>query len=250
MAIEKNNLRRVPRLVGWTLLLCCVAVGYGCATSQKVNIEVLETCKTKTFKLGVVKAAGSTAIPFEGSRISEKKRALEKIPIEDVCQTLHEKYALKIDTNISKVPNVVKERTGSSGTSQLSGQTGFSINLQPTTENAYYGNLEYDNASTLWLMLGGNSKVTNENGVPDVVNLTYSMEDDPVPFSFRTRFLYSIRIKSSGQDVLGIKGIVDTIPTPNNGLVLDPNGLWDEYVKYAGRINDALKRDLAEAPKR
>ena len=231
------------------LLFIFILTVTGCATSQKVNLDVLEACKAKQFKLGVVKAAGVGIMGIVGSAyVSEKKKALSKIPIEEICSTLNNTYFLKIDTNVDRTPKIVKERYGNNGmppSHAAKPGLSLSINLQPETENAYYGNLEYDNASTIWLMLGGNSKINNENQVPDVVNVTYALEH--IAFGFKLRFHYAINVKSSGKDVLSLKGIVETISTPKNGLIIDEAGVWKEYVKYAAHINDALKRDLKEA---
>lgn len=249
MSNKYIEVRSLLCLLILSALLFISLVASGCATSQRVNLEVLEASKAKTFKLGVVKAAGSLpSIPFAGSsHLSAKEKALARIPIEDICATLKEEYALQIDTNVDRTPKVVKERSGN-GTAPPPTRAGFTINLQPTTENAYYGNIEYDNASTIWLMLGGNSKTKNDQDVPEIMNVSYGFE--VAPFTFKAYFLYAITIKSSGKDVLSLTGIVETIPLPMKGLIIDEDGIWNEYVEYATRINNALKRDLLKTTKK
>jgi hypothetical protein len=223
----------------------------GCTTSQKVNLSVLEGCKNKTFKLGVVKAAVNCQTTPFGPDIEQKKKALARIPIEEICSTLNEQYALKIDTNVDRSPRVVEESFGSGETypaTPVSGGLHLSIHLRPTTENAYYGNLIYDNSSTFWLMLGGDTKTNNDEAVPDVVNVTYWMENQA--FSFKTKLLYSIHMKSSGQDVLALTGIVESVPIQMGLFSEQKADSWDVYIEYAGHIKEALERDLTEAAKK
>lgn len=235
-----------------TIFLCSfIFIITGCATPQKVNLSILEGCKNKTFKLGVVKAAVNCETTPFGPDIEQKKKALARIPIEEICSMLNEHYALKIDTNVDRSPRVVEEAFGSGEPyppTSVSGGMHLSIHLRPTTENAYYGNLTYDNSSTFWLMLGGDSKTSNDEAVPDVVNVTYWMENQA--FSFKTKLLYSIHVKSSGQDVLALTGIVEIVPI-QMGLFGDQKGdSWDLYIEYAGHIKEALERDLIEAAKK
>ena len=221
----------------------------GCSTSQKINHDVLTECANKNFKLGVVKSAGSLpTLPILGANnIDSKQKALSLIPIEEICSTLNSSFSINIDANVDRTPRTVKERVDDRGmppSHPSKPGASFNLKLQASTENVYYGNLEYDNASTIWLMLGGDSKTVNDESVPDVVNVTYVMET--VPLGFKLRFRYLINVKSSGKDVLTLKGIIDSISTPKKGLIIDVAGVWEEYVKHAPMINDAIKRDLAK----
>lgn len=237
-----------PQVAKSVFLLFVMLVINGCA-AQTVKVGNLDALKGKTFKLGVVKAAGSppSALPFADTRIFFKNKALQRVPIDDVSSTLAERFAIAIDTSVDKGPHVVEE--GAEGTSAPLPKPGVSVNLKPAIENAYYGTLEYGDSNRFWMMMGGSAKIKNEEDFPDVMNLTYSMEQ--ASLGFETRFLYFIKVKSSGQDVLEINGVVATIRTPTHGgIIFNEEGIWDEYVKHAGDINDALKRDLAAVAQR
>ena len=80
------------------------------------------------------------------SGIEYKKKALDNVPILEICSILRDKYSITIDANVNKTFRDVKEGMGYGGAP--SNNPGFFIRLQPSTENAYYGNLEYENAST------------------------------------------------------------------------------------------------------
>lgn len=239
------------RLLILSISISVALVISGCATAQKVNLEALNAAKAKPFELGVIKSAGSFSAIGVGwpSHIKEKEKALARIPIEEICATLKEQYSLQIDTNLDRTPKVVLERIGNGIAPPPSTRAGLSLslNMHPITENAYYGNLEYDDTSALWLMFVGNSKTKNDQDVPDVVNVTYGLE--VASLGFKVRFLYAINVKSSGKDVLSLKGIVETISMPRKGVLYDEDSVWNEYVHYASNINDALKRDLVGASK-
>jgi len=247
MSIHHLGFMKATKLSSVLLLLLLFVVS-GCATSQKVSSGLLEESKTKTFKIGVIKTAihGQTT-PFNlgSTYIEKKKEALMRIPIEDICDTLGEYYSLKIDANVDKAPRILVERGDGSPASSPSST--FSITPYPTSENAYYGNLEYDNPGQAWLNFRGNTKIVNGDTFPDVINITYWMDLSSVPF--KTRFLYAIYAKSSGKDVLELKGIVATVPRETGWFGVQKSKGWDEYVNHAGQVNEALKRDLAEMSK-
>jgi len=242
--------RPASRKVLAAMLLCItVFIVSGCASPQKIDTALLESCKPKTFQVGVVKTGGQQSIPlpFGSTHITQKTAALTKIPINEICSTLGDRFSLKINTEVDRTPKVVKERDRNvGGPPGSNGGATFSVQLQPVTENAYYGNLRYDNSSSLYLMLGGSPATINERGIAETVNVTYSMEYQP--FSFKLVFLYEISVQSSGQDVIRLNGTVKEISAPMKGLFCDENAAWDAYVQYADQINSALARDLMPVP--
>jgi hypothetical protein len=203
---------------------------------------LLEQNKSKTFKLGIVKAAGNPMVGIWGSSYIEyKKKALNNVPIAEICSILSSKYSITIDANVDKTVKVIKEAMGS-GTPPGGTQPGvnYSVALKRPIENAYYGNLEYENASTPGLMFGSSSQIINKKEFPDVVNVTYWL--DP---GMKQSFLYDINITSSEQEILKMHGIVGSFVP--DGQVDPMVASYDSYVDYAGRISEALKRDLLEA---
>jgi hypothetical protein len=225
-------------------LITIVSTGCTATTYQNVDTALLEQNKNKTFKLGLVKAVGDPIAGMWGSSgIEYKKKALENVPIAEICSILSTKYSITIDSNVDKTSKAVKEAMGSYGPDYgryPSGNRGlsFSVNLQPSIDNAYYGNLEYDNASTLGIMVGTSSKIINNKEFPDVVNVTYSVDHSMLKESF----YYNIDITSSEQEILKMRGLVGSTPATGS-----QEGSWNSYADYAGHISEALKKDLLEA---
>jgi hypothetical protein len=245
MTARKDNLIKVQILMV-TILCFVIFIVAGCSTSQKVNFDVLQECKNKTFKIGVVKTgAGGGVVPF--GYIEQKQEALARIPIDEICSTLNERYALNIDTNVDRSAKVVKEPSAGGAPPHRVGG-GFSINIKTPAENAYYGNLEYANTNSALLLLGRNSTINNAQAFPDIVNVTYWMDSNK-DLGLKTSFLYSIHVKSYGKDVLVLKGIVASVSSQTGWFGTLKAGGWDAYIEYAGQINEALKRDLDEASK-
>jgi hypothetical protein len=98
------------------IIFCLIQIiSAGCATShQKVDTALLEQNKGKTFKLGIVKAAVGPSFDSEGSHygpryIEHRKKALENIPVAEICSILTRAYPVAIDANVDKSAKVVKE---------------------------------------------------------------------------------------------------------------------------------------------
>ena len=228
------------------ITFCLITIiSTGCAaTYQNVDAALLEQNKSKTFKLGIVKAVGeSKAGIFGSSGIEYKKKALENVPISEICSILSSKYSITIDATVDKTSKAVKEARDGYGPPSGGNRPGVTIIVHPTIDNAYYGNLEYDNASILGILIGfSRSQIINNKDFPDVVNVTYSVEH-----GFKETYHYDINISSSGQEILKAHGIVGSVTTPGSTLLDSPEACWNSYVDYAGRISEALKRDLLEA---
>jgi hypothetical protein len=88
-------------------------------------------------------------------------------------------------------------------------------------------------------MFGSNSQIINKKEFPDVVNITYSVEHGLLKESY----YYDINIQSSEQDLIKMHGIVASVPTPG-----DQPAIWNSYADNAGRIAEALKRDILALP--
>lgn len=236
-----RNLMVLPYRIAITFCLIAI-ISTGCATTyQTVDAALLEQNKSKTFKLGIVKAAGNPMVGIWGSSYIEyKKKAIDNIPIAEICSMLSSKYSITIDANVDKTVKVIKEAMGSgppSGGTQPG--VNYSVTLKRPIENAYYGNLEYENAGTLGLMFGSSSQIINKKEFPDVVNVIYWL--DP---GFKHSFYYDIYITSSEQEIIKMRGIVGSfVPDDQANSIV---AIYDSYVDYARRITEALKRDLLE----
>jgi hypothetical protein len=231
-------------------------IGTGCATYQIVDADLLEKNKSKTFKLGIVKAAGDSQFgPFGGPPyIEDKKRALENIPIAEICSMLSSKYSITIDAKVDKTAQVVSEEMG-----QDQGEPVFEsssrerpkskISLTRNIENAYYGNGGYISGSTpgihidkmmvssrLSIKFDHSSKFISNKEFPDVVNVIYSIDNG----WWGHLFYYDIKIVSSEKEIITARGIVE------RERLFDSKTYRDLYVDSAGRIAEALKKDLSD----
>jgi len=227
-------------------------VGTGCTNLpkfpayQSVNADWLEQNQSRVFKIGVVKAVGQYA------SVSNKKKALEEIPIAEICSLLSSKYSIRIDTAVDKTPKVVREGCETSGKltgSVANNRVRFSKSIHSWTTNVYYGNLEYEEAGALYVMLFGDCPgIINNNDFTDVVNLTYTYS-----YEWKDTFYYDINVISSGKEILILHGIVgprEAAPSVAMDISADASDSAEQtrssYVDYAGRISEALKRDLFE----
>jgi hypothetical protein len=228
--------------------LCLItSIGAGCAaTYQKVDVHLLEQNRNMTFKPGLVKAVGKPMSGFWGaSGIEYKMKALDRVQVAEICSILSSKYSITIDATVDKTSKVVKEAIGAGPPSGGTGSgASYSFTLQPSIDNAYYGNLRYDESSTLGILFGSSSQVINSNEFPNAINMIYSLDYDS--FGFKTSFHYDIAIRSSDQDIVTMHGIIASISTPTKYGFGDQEAIWKSYVDYAGRISDALRRDLLE----
>lgn len=229
-----------------TIILLTVIMISACAGS-KVKVGNLDAAKGKVFKIGIVKAAGSTLptiLPFTDSQIESKKKALEQINIEEVCAKLRKYYGLQIDSAVDRTVRTVREGIGG----PASPRPGVSVNMKFIAESAYYGNLKYDETSTLWLMLGGNSSLTFGENFQNVIDVYYGMDSDSIGF-FETDFHYAVKVVSSGESILEVRGAAATIRNPMNGPFIDNGALWAQYIKNAAHIDKSLERDLESSRK-
>jgi hypothetical protein len=232
-----------------TVLGCLVLANSGCAASQKINTSLLEQSRNKTFRIGIVKAAGISMSGLGSSALDQKNKALEKIPLAELCSILSSKYSISINSNVDTEPKVVKDAMSSSGPPPATNPgskpgLSFGLQLQPSVDNAYYGNWTYDNASTLGIAFGNSSAITNKKEFPDVLNVTYWVEYDA--FSFKTSFHYQIDVLTSEKIVIQLHGVVARISTPMKHLFADQDGIWNAYIENAAHVSDALRKDIAD----
>lgn len=234
--------RRVAELFLTALILS------GC-TGPNVKVGNLNVAKDKVFRIGIVKAAGTTPItllPFTDSRIESKKKALEQIKVDEVCSKLKKFYGLQTDCSVDKTARTVREGVDGSTSSPPSGG-GFSLRLKPTAESAYFGNMKFDETNRLWLMLGGNTSLNEKTQLQDVIDINYDMKPGNVGFS--TSFSYSVKVASSGENVLEVNGVAANIRTPMSGLIVDNDALWEQYILNAAHVDEALERELSSSQK-
>lgn len=220
----------------------------GCA-GPNVKVGNLNAVKDKVFRIGIVKAAGTTPItllPFTDSQIESKKKALEQIKVDEVCAKLMKSYGIQTDCSIDKTVRTVREGVGGP-TSHPPTSAGFSLSLKPTAESAYYGNMKFDETSMLWLMLGGNTSINEKTQLQDVIDIIYDMK--PEQMGFTTSFSYSVKVASSGENVLEVNGVAANIRTPMSGLIIDHDALWKQYILNAAHVDEALERELSSSQK-
>lgn len=226
----------------------------GCIAYQKVNADLLEQSRGKTFKLGIVKAAGDKKVFRSAAGINHESfiasvdemindvvgvslfpahtesesyayfryiiKAVDAIPVTEICSILSSQYSIIIDANVDKTVRVREEQRVGTQYVQIGRPQDNKWEFRDVTIaslNAHYGN------------------PSSTKELPDVVYVTYSFEGQG-PFSFN----YDIVIISSGKVMVTLHGIVGT----KFGADLE------SYVYYAGRIGEALEKDLSEASKR
>lgn len=222
-----KNLTALRNQIAITICLFTI-ISTGCTTVyQKVNADLLEQNRGKTFKLGIVKAAGNKGVfrllsndilwLIPSSTYFECiKTAVDNIPTAEICSLLSSQYSITIDANVDKTIRVREEEKVEEHYIQKRDKSWGFEKQKITTFTAEYG------------------KGINTKEFPDVVNVTYSFDMTDMP-----RFYYDIDIISSGQKIVTLHGIVGK----------KFFGDLDSYVYYAGRISEALKRDLSEASK-
>jgi len=218
----------------------------GCASKipefppyQLVSKNLLEQKKKKVFKIGVVKADGNPYTAVSGTiRFEYKKKALDRIPLEEISALLSSKYSISIDTTVDKTARVVKEGCGHHA-GQLRVSTGGNPQFFAAmrinawwVDSVYYGNLRYDAENVC-------SEAFNHDDFPDVVNVMYSFY-----YESKVVFYYDIAVNSSGQDVIKIHGVVESEPTEKADSFEER---CNSYAEYASNIGKAVKRDLFEA---
>lgn len=225
------------------IAFCLITISTtGCTEfQQKVNVDLLEQNRGKAFKLGIVKVTGDKENFRSDGFIGELKEAVfdtinqkvgftllhsfsdrefgymakvvDTIPVAEICTLLSSHYSITIDTNVDKTISFDEEQRVSKEYVQAGNNNWEFRDVTITILNAQYGN----HSST--------------KEFPDVVNVTYSHNG--------IFYYYDIDIISSGQEVVTLSGIVRT----------DISGDLNSFVYYAGRIGEALKRDLSKASK-
>ncbi len=179
----------------------------GCYSSQSVNTALLELSRSKTFKVGIVTAAGKPmkewySYDFWGPHYIEYKMiALENIPLEEICSALSSKYSMTIDPSVDRTVRIEK--------AIAMGQWEDGQPEPLANAYAWYGN--------------------PVASLDDTVNVVYTM-DPEAP----AQYTYEITIMSSGQKIASLHGTVGETEY----------GVLHSYMKNAGRIGEALKKDL------
>ena len=244
--IESAKIRMRQTMSGVLCFFALILSGCATETWQRIDFNLLEQSGDREFKLGIVKAAaaGPVGLPDALGHIEEKTEALMRIPVEEICSALNERYALNIDTDVDRTPRIVKERTdlywsrpGPRAGFRSSGKGSFRVGTM--IRSIYYGNLTYDNPNTFLVFMGFlNPRIRAAQSMTDIVNVGYWMKSDP----FNIRFYYAVGVISSGENVLEIQGVV--ADRPKDWFTFDKKPVWDAYIENAGNIGRALRRDL------
>jgi hypothetical protein len=233
----------------------------GCAPAyQKVDVDLLEQNRSKTFKLGFVKAAGEQS----------------DFRLMDTRWLSSDSVKLIADSTIEATNEIIKNASGLSllykqwdSSSPYFGYIAKAVDKIPAAEICALLSSKYsitidanvdktvrvgeerivrqvyvqtgrpqdnkwefrDETSTILYAQYGNPNSTKE--LPHVVNVTYSVVYTP-----GLLFYYDIDIISSGQKVVTLQGHVKEGYPGKSTL--------DSYVDYAGRISEVLKKHLAD----
>lgn len=211
-----KNLTRLRHLIISTFCIITLIIT-GCEAMipcQQINPELLENTRNKTFKIGIIEAAG---IPNQFSSI---KDALDNIPVGKICSELSSRYAITIDANVDKTVRFSRgeivesewefdnNRPGDYSKARLKSRTRALL-------NAYYGN------------------PINTPEFSDVVNVTYKIYD-------RT---YDINIISSKKRVFCLQGNSDKAGSIHESLKKDllNRNQFDKSVTSPDGLNKDLK---------
>jgi len=229
-------MRRLLSLLLWGLAFLTIS---GCAT-HKVDIKAIEANRNKTFKVGMIKVAGRMPVPG-GDNVGKKIEALEKIPVKGINDALGSRYGIRFDTYFDKTVKTVFEKVEGQGSSAPSSAT-ISVKLNMMSENPYCGNKEYKKTGLLKdiLPLLAGSAIEDED-VGDNIYITYGYKGGLL---FKDIFFYEVIVKSDDIVLVHQVGTVAEIDTPKKGLIIDINGVWNNFVTYADKITEALVRDI------
>jgi hypothetical protein len=210
-----------------------------CATfSHKVNFKEIKENKNKIFKLNMVKVVGCKGL-YRDDYIEKKRGALEKIPIDKICNTLNSYYGLEIDTNINKTIQIAYEcvecgfKKSSNGASPHSGVT---VTIQPTCQNPYWGYIEppQDILNNIIFKMFKKPKISQ---LSEIIEITYGCcQSDASRMLFDTKLEYQVIIKTKDKVLVKHRGIVESFKKQKN--------MWDNIVSYTDKINEALVRDI------
>lgn len=209
-----------------------------CAKDHVVNIDEIERNKSKTFNIGIVKAAGRRW-SFYGDNLNKKEEALKRIPVKDICNLLAKNYGLKINTQADLTTKIVKEDEGQSYAppSSYGSSSGTSYYIQlkvMKSDNPYFGNKEYSETG----MLKGlfvNPSLKGED-VGNTVDIVYSYFVDGFPL--KDKYYYQVSVKSDDKVLIYHYGAVAVHSYD------DADVAYSRLVSYADKIPEALARDL------
>jgi hypothetical protein len=211
-------------------------------TIHHVDVDKISANKNKVFQIGIVKVEGKHPFPW-GDDVAKKITALERIPVEEICRTLTNNYAIQIDNYYVKTVRIVQEAQSGQAPSGPTGPgTTFSVNVSLSNGNPYFGNRAYEQKGLLERALtGGSPSIQNEDS-GDMVYITYGF-DNP-PFTFKNDFYYEVMVKSDASILIHHRGSVAYVAMPMNGLAINYEGIWNNLISYADKINDALIKDI------
>lgn len=212
-----------------------------CATAHKVNIDAIEANKNKTFTIGIIKVAGRA--PFSDN-LGSKTNVLQKMPIKEICDVLAANYEINVNTTFDRTIKTVNEKMEGQGKAG-SPSPGISVQIFIMSENPYWGNKEYKTSGFLSGMLMGGGPTIIDEDIGDTVNITYSFRSGVgLPWALKDEFYYEIVIKSDAEVLVMHKGIIAKVDMPKKGLILDTEGIWNNFASYAEKIPEALVRDI------
>ncbi|MGA1840608.1 MAG: hypothetical protein ACMUIU_08280 [bacterium] len=213
-----------------------------CATSShKVNFKKIQENKNKTFKLNMVKVAGCKG-SYRDDYIKNKKDALEKIPIDKICNTLNSHYGLEIDTNIDKTTQIAYDcvecgfgESSTGGSSHPGTGVHLKINIQPTCQNPYWGYIEPTQGILNRIFKGFEESEISQPS--EIIEITYGCgQSDASRLLFDTKLEYQVIIKTKDKILVKHKGIVESFKKQKD--------MWDNIISCTDKINDALIRDI------
>lgn len=231
----------------WVILVLFFSA---CGTPHKINTAAIEANRDKMFKLGIVKVEGRPVSPQsffkDKDEVRNKISALERIPISEICDILSNKYGLQISTEVDKTVRIVEEDLPDSSKGWgMRPQSGVHVQASLTCQNPYWGNVEYRETGYWEGLKSGNSFVIDKQGVSNLVNITYGFSSTPGIRSTKEFIYYIITIESDDDILVRHKGEIATIKTPKKGLLeMDSEGIWNSFISYADKIDEALAKDL------
>jgi hypothetical protein len=209
-----------------------------CSNKHVVNVTEIEANKNKVFEIGIVKVEGQP-YPFVDD-VDKKKTALTQIPIEEICKTLSSAYGLQINPNVNREIRIAREKpSGQNAPAPDPGR--FGITLASMSDNPYFGNKRYEEGGLMSKLFAVPAKLQDED-VGEMVYLTYGFK--PAAFSPKYEFYYKLVVKSNAEILIKHEGTVAVVPVPFGLPFGIKSAAWKELISNAGRINEALKKDI------
>jgi predicted small secreted protein len=212
-----------------TILLLALSLS-ACATVHKVNIDVIEANKNKTFTIGIVKVTGRTPFGFGSPLLDRKITVLQKIPVKEICDVLFANYGINVNPDFNRTIKVVDER--SENPPHVKG------------ENPYWGNKEYNEPGLLRRILFFEAPTIIDDDIGDTVSITYSFRVAGPPWALKDETNYEVTVKSDAEVLVQHMGEIATVDMPKKGLFLDLEGVWNDVTTYVEKIPEALARDI------